>query len=131
MKYLLDTNICIAWLGGKDPKIRDRVVGSSREELAICSVVKAELVYGARKSQHREKNERRLKGFFENLQSLPFDDDAAEYYGTLRTLLEKLGTTIGANDLMIASIAQQHGLTIVTRNSREFEKIPTLKTENW
>src|SRR5437016_5480111 len=108
MKYLLDTNVCVAWLGGKDLQLRDKIIASKRDELVLCSIVQAELMYGARKSQHREKNEHRLRIFFSNIRSLPFDDESAEHYAMLRTMLENSGTLIGANDLMIASIAQQH-----------------------
>ena len=111
MKYLLDT--------------------SHPDDLVVFSIVKAELLYGARKSQRREKNENRLEVFFFNIPSLPFDNESAEQYAMLRNMLEKAGIVIGANDLLIAAVAQQHGLTIVTRNQREFGMIPTLKTEIW
>lgn len=131
MKYLLDTNVCIEWLAGKNLRLRDKIVQCPNQDLAICSIVKAELLYGARKSQNRHKNETRLKDFFSQIQSLPFDDESAEQYGTLRAMLEQAGIVVGGNDLMIAAVAQQHRLAVVTRNEREFSRISTVKIEVW
>lgn len=111
--------------------MREKIVSLNKNDVAICSVVKAELWFGVKKSQHRIKNEHRLEVFFSQVQSLAFDDDSAVKYGSLRALLESAGTVVGANDLMIAAIAQQHGLILVTRNEREFGMIPTVKTEIW
>jgi len=131
MKYLLDTNICISIINGKEPLLRQKLISLKKGEVVICSVVKAELFYGVKKSKRRTENERRLEVFFSQLTSLPFDDAAAEQYGSLRALLEPAGLAVGSNDLMIAAIAQQHRLTVVTRNEREFGMIPTLKAEVW
>lgn len=131
MKCLLDTNICIGIINGKEPELRRKIKSMNKGDVVICSVVKAELLYGVKKSQQRAKNEHRLGVFFSQVQSLPFDDDSADQYGSLRALLEQAGITVGANDLMIAAIAQQHRLAVVTRNEREFGMIPTLKIEIW
>ena len=131
MKYILDTNICIGIINGKDPSLRDKIRSVQKNDIVICSVIKAELIYGAKKSQQRIKNEQRLTVFFSEIRSLSFDDGSADYYGTLRVLLEQSGTVIGANDLLIGAIAQQHQLTLVTRNHREFARIPSLNIEVW
>jgi tRNA(fMet)-specific endonuclease VapC len=131
MKYLLDTNICIAWLQGKDHELRDKIIRSRAENLVICSIVKAELLYGAKKSQSRNKNEMRLRAFFSQILSLPFDDESAEQYGIIRATLEQTGANIGANDMMIAAVALQHHLTIVTRNCREFERLASIQVVSW
>jgi len=131
VKYLLDTNICIAWLQGKDLALRDRITNCHSDDLALCSVVKAELLYGAIKSQNRNKNETRLRAFFSQISSLSFDDESAEQYGIIRATLEQSGNNIGANDIMIAAIAIQHHLTVITRNWREFERITALQVEEW
>lgn len=131
MRCLLDTNVCVAILNGKDPALRERVKSRSKGELAICSVVKAELIYGATKSEKRAQNEQRLRILFAELESYPFDDEAATQYGVLRTALERIGTTVGGNDLMIASIALTHRLTLITRNEREFAMVPFLQIEAW
>lgn len=130
MKYLLDTNICVALLKGE----RD-LAKKFREEapsaFSLCSVVKAELLYGAHKSRYVEDNLSLLDKFFRQFPSLSFDDGAARFYGTMRALLTKAGTPIGPNDLLIAGIAQSQGLTLLTRNQKEFIRIPGLRLEVW
>ncbi|MBI3540847.1 MAG: type II toxin-antitoxin system VapC family toxin [Deltaproteobacteria bacterium] len=108
-----------------------KIQARSPTEFHLCSVVKAELLYGARKSAQVTSNLEVLEKFFSHFHSLPFDDTAAEFYGTLRALLEKAGTPIGANDLLIASIAQTNNLTLLTRNASEFVRVPGLHVEMW
>jgi tRNA(fMet)-specific endonuclease VapC len=131
VSYLLDTNVCIAFLAGKEASVRDKLLSVAPSEVSLCSVVKAELFYGARRSAHVERNLGRLAEFFEAFESLPFDDAAAGHYGLLRTELEARGTPIGANDLMIASIALASQATLVTRNQREFFRVPALAVTSW
>lgn len=131
MKYLLDTNICIAHLNRKEPGIRKRLGALTAQEVFLCSVVKAELLFGARKSENVQKNLALLELFFKGVQSLPFEDKAAEFYGSIYALLSKAGSSIGSNDLMIASIAQANDLIVVTRNADEFRRIPGLRVEVW
>ena len=130
MSYLLDTNICIALLTG-ERELAKKFKAKAPTSFHLCSVVKAELLYGAHKSQNVEANLALLEHFFAQFNSLPFDDVAAQFYGTARALLAKAGTPIGANDLLIAGIAQGNNLTILTRNRREFLRIPGLRTETW
>lgn len=131
MKYLLDTNICIALLKNSDLAIIKKIKSLTPDQVAICSIVKAELLYGARKSQSVEKNLTLLSKFFNQLESLPFDDSATDFYGTQRSILEKAGKTIGNSNLLIASIALAHDLTVVTRNQREFVRVQNLRVEVW
>lgn len=131
MTYLLDTNICIAVLKGTEPQLRKQLDLLALVHLAICSVVKAELLYGARKSQNTSAMLTLLEHFLKPLSSFDFDDKAAAFYGINRVLLEKAGTPIGERDLMIASIAMANDLCVVTRNQREFNRVPGLKTEIW
>ena len=131
MSYLLDTNICIALLKGTDQAAVGRLRAADPAQVFLCSVVKAELLYGARKSQQVESNLALLGKFFGPFESLPFDDRCAELYGMTRALLAKAGTPIGANDLLIASIAQGYDMTLVTRNHEEFRRVPGLRVESW
>lgn len=131
MKYLLDTNICISLLKKSDLAIIKKLKSLTPDQVVICSIVKAELLYGARKSQSVEKNLSLLAKFFDQLESLPFDDTATDFYGTQRSILEKAGTPIGNADLMIASIALANDLTVVTRNQREFVRVQNLRVEVW
>jgi tRNA(fMet)-specific endonuclease VapC len=128
---LLDTDVCIAFLNGGDDSVRARLLAERSDELGLCSVVKAELNYGARNSQHVDANLRRLEQFFAPFVSLPFDDAAAARYGELRTSLRRAGTPIGGNDMMIAAIALAADAILVTRNVTEFARVPALRVETW
>lgn len=131
MKYLLDTNMCIRFINGRVPHIRTKVLHTPPLDMVLCSVVKAEMLTGSAKSQHPEQSRAVQLEFFSRFQSLPFDDTAAAIYGDIRAHLEKLGTPIGSNDLMIAAIALTHDLVLVTHNLREFERVPHLRLEDW
>jgi tRNA(fMet)-specific endonuclease VapC len=131
MTYLLDTNVCIRYLTGRSEKVKQRLQQTLPEEIQVCSVVKAELFYGSRRSNNPEKSLQQQKLFLEQFKSLPFDDDAAMAYGRIRAELAKAGTPIGPNDLMIAAIALANNLTLVTHNVSEFGRITDLKIEDW
>ncbi len=131
MTYLLDTDICIDYLRGSNAVVRDRLLACSPNDVCLCSVVKAELLFGAHNSQKVAANLRRLRDFFEPFQSVFFDDGAAELYGSLRSHLRREGSEIGSNDLMIAAIAVALGLTLVTHNRSEFERVPGLRLAAW
>ena len=131
MSYLLDTNICIAYLNAVEPELEARFRSVSPEEIKLCSVVKAELLYGARSSRRVQENLARLDEFFAVFDSLPFDDAAAAEYGTLRAQLRREGRPIGANDMMIAAIALTEDLTLVSRNADEFRHVAALRVEMW
>jgi tRNA(fMet)-specific endonuclease VapC len=131
MIYLLDTNVCIQFLNSRNTAVQQRLTTLSREDVAICQIVKAELYYGAYKSSRRAANLALLVKFFSQFVSLPFDDAAAETYGRLRAELARRGTPIGPNDLMIAAIAVAQGLTLVTHNTSEFERVPSLVLADW
>lgn len=131
MKYLLDTNVCIRYLNGRSPDVRKQLDLVDPDEIVLCSVVKAELFYGALKSARPRENLERARRFTEPFASLPFDDHSAVAYGEIRSALEKTGTPIGPNDLLIAAIAQAHGVTLITHNLREFSRVPRLDLEDW
>ncbi|MBI1860779.1 MAG: type II toxin-antitoxin system VapC family toxin [Deltaproteobacteria bacterium] len=131
MKYLLDTDVSIHILKRADKTLIKRVMHLPTSDFGTCSIVKAELLAGARKSQRVSENLALLQEFFGLLRSIPFDDEAAEQYGLLRAVLERAGAPIGPNDLLIASIASSHKLTLITRNRSEFRRIPGLAMEVW
>jgi|SRR4051812_35164592 tRNA(fMet)-specific endonuclease VapC len=128
--HLLDSDVCIAWLKG-DARVREHLEGFAPGSLAVCSVVKAELLYGARKSGRVGSNLRKLAAFFEPFDSFAFDDAAAEEYSVLRAHLEGEGRSIGSNDMLIAAIALASNVTLATRNVDEFERVPRLQLEGW
>ncbi|WP_353572643.1 type II toxin-antitoxin system VapC family toxin [Candidatus Albibeggiatoa sp. nov. BB20] len=131
MKYLLDTNVCIVFLNERSERLKRRLLMQHSHELAVCSVVKAELFYGAMKSINPTKAIQKQHYFLNHFISLPFDDNAAQHYGEIRAALAKQGQPIGPNDFMIAAIALSHNLTLVTHNTREFSRIPHLTIEDW
>lgn len=131
MIRLLDTNACIQLWQRKNQKVRERFKRFSPSEIALCSVVKAELLFGARKSSYVEANLELLEKLFAPLGSYDFDDKAAIQYGKVRAELSVAGMLIGANDLLIASIALANGLTLVTNNIDEFSRVDGLALEDW
>lgn len=131
MKYLLDTNVCVRYLNGESEVLRRRLQSTNLEDIAVCSIVKMELFYGAMRSNDPDASWRKQQKFLKAFVSLPFDDIAALIAGRVRAQLVNLGTPIGANDLLIASIALAHNLTLVTHNTREFCRVEQLHIEDW
>lgn len=130
MKFLMDTNSCIIYLRGKNLALKQRLE-FYRQEVAVCSVVKAELFYGSMKSANPEKNLSLQSEFLAQFISFPFDDIATDLFGTIRSQLESKGTPIGSYDLQIVAIALAHHLTLVTHNIREFSRVEGLHWEDW
>lgn len=131
MKYLLDSNACIVFLNQRSDKLKQRLEKCLSEQVVLCSVVKAELLYGAMKSQNPINNLSKIEHFFAPFQSLPFDDKAANFYGRIRSELSAIGKPIGANDFIIASIALANNVTLVSHNTREFSRVSGLLLEDW
>ena len=110
MKYLLDTNTCIRVLNATGATtLVERWKAARPSQIRLCSVVKAELLFGAEKSSKREPVHQKLQIFFSRFKSMPFDDAAAQTYGVIRAALEKEGRPIGPNDMFIASIGAGAG----------------------
>lgn len=131
MRYLLDTNACIRYLNGTSEAIRRHIETTHPREIVVCTVVKAELFYGAENSQYPQDNLEKQRVFLERFVSLPFDDQAAEAYGRIRATLKKAGTPIGPNDLLIAAIAVAHNCVLVSHNTKEFSRITELVLKDW
>jgi len=129
--YLLDTNVCIPLINRSEPTLRQRLLSHTPDEVVLCSVVKAELLFGARGSKRVAENLDRVERFCSAFESLPFDVEAAAHYGSLRAHLTREGRLIGANDLLIAATALARGVTLVTRNREEFARVPSLTIEAW
>lgn len=131
MKYLLDTNICIYTIKKKPEKVLERLKQELDHGIGISSITLAELEYGMQNSADPAKNELSLMKFLLPLSILPFGPAAASEYGALRAYLKKKGTLIGPLDMLIAGHAKAEGLTLITSNTREFERVPALRLENW
>lgn len=131
MNYLLDTNVCIRYLSGRSPALRQKLPTVPSNAILICSVVKFELIYGAMRSQTPTRSLSKQEEFWRQFASLSFDDDAARLCGQLRADLAQKGTPIGPYDLQIAAIALNHDLILVTHNIAEFSRVEGLKIEDW
>jgi tRNA(fMet)-specific endonuclease VapC len=131
MKYLLDTNVCIVYLNQPNSLVRKYLETFLPSDISVCSVVKAELFYGAMRSKNPERTYRLQEAFLNRFVSLPFDDDAAKIFGDIRARLSNLGTPIGPYDVQIASIALANDLIFVTHNTREFSRVEGLQLEDW
>jgi tRNA(fMet)-specific endonuclease VapC len=134
VSHLLDTNACIDHLRhGSASRVTMRLLASPSGSVYTCSVVLAELYYGAlhSPSTHRAANLSLVDRVQRQFVALPFDTAAAEIYGQVRADLAAAGTLIGPYDMQIASIAIAHRLTLVTRNTAEFSRVAGLAIEDW
>jgi tRNA(fMet)-specific endonuclease VapC len=131
MMWLPDTNVWIHYLNPADSHAKQRLREQPIDSIWLCDVAKAELYFGAYKSQRREANLRLLDRLSREFPSLPFDGDAARHFGQIRAGLQRLGQPIGPYDLQIAAIALAHSLTLVTHNTREFSRIEGLTLIDW
>lgn len=131
MLFLLDTNIVIFVLKDHGGRAAARLRQEAANEVVVCSVVEAELYHGATKYGASERRRAALDGFLAPYRSLAFDSSCVPHYARIRDHLERANRIIGAHDLMIAAIALSHGLTVVTHNCGEFQRVPDLKTEDW
>jgi len=131
IRYMLDTDACIALIKNRPVSMRSRLSLLTSEEVGISSIVAAELWFGVANSQKKKKNESALKDFLEFVTLLDWPGEASHLYGQIRAQLQKLGTPIGAMDLLIASHALFIDTVLVTNNTREFERVSDLKIENW
>ncbi len=130
MMYILDTNTLIYFFKGMG-NVANKLLATSPKEIAIPSVVLYELEYGIAKSNSPAKRQAQLNEICSVVEVLPFNSKAARCAALIRANLEKKGTLIGPYDLLIAGTAVAcHGI-LVTNNTREFNRIPDLKLENW
>ena len=129
--YYLDTNICIYFLNGSDEAVRDHIIAVPPEEIRTPTMVKAELLFGAYKSEKKQSNLKKLRVFLGAFECEDFTSDAAEIYAKIRADLEQSGTPIGPNDLIIAATVLSKGGTLVTHNTKEFKRIKNLNVIDW
>jgi len=129
--FLIDTNICIYIINNHPPgvvrKFRQIGVGN----IGISSITVSELQYGACKSKQIKKNLKRLDEFLSPFEVLAYDENASNYYGKIRSNLERQGNVIGPLDMLIAAHALSENLTLITNNEKEFNRVKSLKVENW
>jgi tRNA(fMet)-specific endonuclease VapC len=128
--YLLDTNIISDLIHNPSGLAARRIEQVGPKEIFTSIIVAAELRYGCAK-KGSAKLLAKVDSVLETIPVLPLDIPAAAEYGGIRAELETADQLIGANDLLIAAHAYTLGLTLVTDNTREFNRIRGLKVENW
>ena len=131
MRYLLDTNICIYLIKKRPSAVLERFRQHSPQDVAISAITLFELHYGIEKSQYRQRAEVALAKFLLPLSLIDIDQAAAIEAAAIRAKLEKNGMPIGPYDLLIAGLARSRAMTLVTNNTKEFERIVGLHLENW
>ncbi len=129
--YLLDTNICIYIIKRKPPEVLEKFKQFNIGDLKISSITMAELYFGAYNSEYVEKNLQIVENFLLPFDILHFDEKSAINYAKIKSKLKKQGNIIGELDMQIAGVAIANNLTLVTNNTKEFERIEELKLENW
>ena len=129
-RYLLDTNIVSDLVRHPTGPVMQRIAHLGAEQVCISIVVACEVRFGAAKSGS-QRLARQLELVLGQLESLPLESPVEEHYADIRNTLERAGTPIGPNDLLIASHARALGLTLVTDNVREFSRVSGLVVENW
>lgn len=130
--YLLDTNAWVAILRKSSLEVATRFQAAAPTgELRVCAIVRAELRHGALRSARPTTNLAAVDALLAPYPSISFDDSAADQYATIRYHLERNGQMIGPLDLQIAAIALANSCTLVTHNTAEFSRVPTLIIEDW
>lgn len=130
LRYLLDTNLCIRVLRDRPRELRPHF-NLLADSLCISTVVLTELLHGAAKSARPQHNRNEVERFCSRLEVLAFDSAAADHAADIRANLERRGLPIGGYDLLIAGHARSRGLTIVTANLSEFQRVEGLLCEDW
>lgn len=129
MRYLLDTDVCIEAIRGREP-VLSRVRAVSPDDLSVSTMTVAELRYGALNSGDPRRALALVEAFLSApLEVLPFDEEAARHHAEVRLALR--AQPIGERDLVIAATARARRLRVVTRNRRHFERVPGLRVEDW
>ena len=130
MKFLLDTNVCIAVMRGQDSVV-SKLEAHAPGDCAVSSVTAYELFTGIEKCQEPERERAKVTRLLSALQVLPFDEVAARRAASVRAALEAVGQACGSYDLLLAGHALALGLTLITNNVREFSRVSGLAIENW
>jgi tRNA(fMet)-specific endonuclease VapC len=130
LRFMLDTNICIHVIRTFPPGLRHRFEQTAGS-LCISAITLGELHFGAENSARRKENTEEIALFSQRIEVLDFDAAAAREYGRLRAHLQRAGTPVGIHDMLIGAHALSEGLTIVTNNRREFDRMPGLVAESW
>ena len=128
--WMLDTNTLSDLIRNPREALVQRLSSMEPDAVATSIVVACELRFGARR-KGSDALTSRVEQLLGALTVLPFDEPADQHYADIRAALERAGTPIGNHDLFIAAHARSRGMTLVTHNTREFERVPELSVEDW
>jgi tRNA(fMet)-specific endonuclease VapC len=128
--YLLDTNILSHLVRQPQGRVAARIADVGEDNVLTSIVVACELRYGAAKRGSRRLT-RHIEAILGAITILPLEAGTDRHYAAIRTTLERKGTPIGANDMLIAAQARAIEAVCVTDNVAEFKRVPALKVENW
>lgn len=129
--YFLDSCICIDFMHGKMPNVRDFLHKSDPKLFGIPTIVEAELLTGAARSAKPHQNRFIVETFLEPFASIPFDSRCAIEYAHIRAYLKGKGIKMSASEMLIAATALANGAVLATNNIKEFERVPGLLCESW
>jgi tRNA(fMet)-specific endonuclease VapC len=129
--YLLDTDICAVVLRRTSDTLLDRIQSVPLAQQAISVVTYAELLYGVQVSSKKKANQDAVDALVRHLAVLEWSQAAARHYAEIRADLNKKGSMIGTNDLMIAAHARSLAAVVVTNNTKDFGRVKGLEVENW
>ena len=130
-RFMLDTDTCSYIMKRSHPLVLKRLQSVPVGDVCMSVVTRAELLHGVEVSPRRAQDAAALAAFLPYVEAVALDEDAALHYAEIRADLKRRGAMIGANDLFIAAHARVCGLTLVTNNTAEFERVPDLRLENW
>ncbi|ARN82007.1 PIN domain-containing protein [Methylocystis bryophila] len=128
MRYMLDTNICAAVIKRREKRVLGRF-DAEAGRMCVSTITLSEILFGAEKKASPALDAA-VRDLAACIGVVAYDEAAASHYGQLRAELERLGATLGANDLFIAAHARSLGLILVTDDAA-FERVPGLRVENW
>lgn len=131
MKWMIDTNVCIAIIRRQPEIAIRRLRGKSIGQVGLSSITLAELEFGVANSQQPMPAKAALAEFLLPLEIAPFDEAAAVAYGDVRAMLERRGRPIGPLDTLIAAHALAVDAVLVTNYMREFARVTGLAVEDW
>ena len=132
MKYMLDSDACIYMHNNVSIDYFSKLSNlGENSEVLLSTIVLSELQYGVSNSDRIEDNQMKLQCFLEGVRIMPYDIKCTSYYGEIRAILRKQGNPIGPNDMFIAAHAIAENATLITNNTREFERIDNLKVLSW
>jgi tRNA(fMet)-specific endonuclease VapC len=130
-RFMLDTDTCSFILRRSHPPLLRRLARVPVNDVCMSVVTKAELLYGVEVSPRRGDDAAALAAFLPYVDVADFTSDAALHYAQIRGDLKRRGKLIGANELLIAAHARSLGLTLITNNTREFDRVKDLAIANW